>query len=304
MTKAVFLIDKITPAKINFIIKNHFDTVFIDAKNLTTAKLKALKKHHLRVFVEIGIFVGQDLWQKYPDSRPIDKHDHPAPLEDWYAPICPTHPQIRRQKFNQIKKILQMGVNGLALDFIRYPCHWETKRNQKITEYCFCPRCLQKYHSEVIPAHRSPKRWSQWKSAQVTDFVFAVKNLITLNSPQTQLTLFAVPWTQTQFNGAINKIICQDFSANSQYVDFFIPMLYHRFVGRPVSWIGDTVKYFSQLTPKPVLPIIQTENRAGLISPIEFRQSLAQASKPPSLGYIIFFLEDLLQDPEKIKIFN
>lgn len=79
-------------------------------------------------------------------------------------------------------------------------------------------------------------------------------------------------------------------------------MVYQKFTGRHVTWISQTVKYFSGMTNKPILPIIQSEDRSGKIYPNEFRSEILHAIGYPSKGVIIFYLEDLLKDKNKIKV--
>ena len=299
MIKAIFSLGNITKEKIKQAINIGANSIFTGAQNLSNESVHHIKKSKLKVFIEFGIFQGEDLWQKYPDSRPIDKNGKPMDKIHWYAGVCPNNPEVRKFILTSIYRLIEVyEIDGLWLDFIRYPCHWEKIRNTDITEYCFCQICLSKFNKDV-GGKPAGKKWTNWKCQQITDFVADVKKIIPKNM---LLGMFAVPWQRYEYSGAIDKIIGQDFGLLSKCVDIFSPMVYQKFCNRPISWIDSTVKYFSYMTKKPILPSIQTEDREGKINATEFGEELKKAFKAPSQGTIIFFLEDLIKDKNKLRV--
>ena len=221
---------------------------------------------------------------------------------DWYAGVCPNNPKVRRTKLNSINQLIKFNnIDGIWLDFIRFPCHWEEVRNSNIIEYCFCKICINKFKREVGGKPEGNK-WTEWKCRQIANFVSDINHLIQKNGKNIKLGMFAIPWQKHEFGGAIKNIIGQDFKQLTKYIDIFTPMVYHKFCGRSISWISETIKYFSRMTHAPILPIIQSENRPENISKKEFLREMEVAQKNPSDGYIIFFLEDLLKDSNKIEL--
>jgi len=300
MIKAIFVLESLTKEKISISVSLGANTIFTSYQNITHETVHYARDKGLTVNLEVGIFVGEDLWQKYPDSRPIDRSGKPIEKIHWYAGVCPNHPQIRQEKLTLIKKILrEYNIDGIWLDFIRYPCHWEEVRNSKIEEYCYCQNCLNQFKQcgGSIP---EGEQLTAWKCKQITDFVKDVKIEIEKLSNKIDLGMFAVPWQKDDFDSAILRIIGQDFKTLSKYVDTFSLMTYHKFSGRPVSWIGDMVNYMSRVTNKKILPIIQTEDRAGKITKEEFDQEITNAIAKDSAGVIFFLLEDLIKDHDKI----
>ena len=77
------------------------------------------------------------------------------------------------------------GIDGVWLDFIRYPGFWEVP-DPKIPDTCYCPRCLAKFQKDSrismpsgldtkgsaawIKAH-APYQWMVWKKEQIASFV-------------------------------------------------------------------------------------------------------------------------------------
>lgn len=302
MIKAIFILQRLSKEKIDQTIDLGANTVFTGIKNLSHESIYTIKKNNLKLFIEVGIFQSQDLWQKYPSSRPIDRKGRKIDKINWYAGVCPNNPHVRKEKLDLIKQLIKSEkIDGIWLDFIRYPCRWEEVRNSKITEYCFCSNCLNKYNKDV-GGKPEGKKWINWKCKQITDFVAEVKRNIEKSKKNIRLGMFVVPWKQKEFDNAITRIIGQDFRILVKPIDVFSPMVYHKFCDRPVSWVGDTVKYFAEFSNKPILPIIQTEDEAGKLTKKVFRKEINSAIKLSSQGTIIFFLEDLLKDNRKVEI--
>jgi len=301
-TKAIFVLERLTAEKINRIIELGGNTIFVGHKNISPRFAKKAKESGLKLFIEISLFVGKELLEKFPDSVPIDKYGRSMLSVDWYNGVCPNNQKIQKLKLEEISKILNtIDLDGLYLDFIRYPCHWEDVRSKDITEYCFCPTCKKLYAREKEGCLQS-KDWYQWKTNQITDFVRKIKLTVEDINKGIGLGIFSVPWRKKDYNNAIIKIIGQDFKRLSRTIDVFSPMTYHLMTGNNTNWISAMVSYFSDLTKKPVLPLIQTENKPSKLSAREFESTFNQAMKSPSSGVIVFFLEDLLKDKKKMEI--
>lgn len=298
----IFVTEKITPQKVKEIKRLHATSIFIGIQNVDDDAIKLAKEAGIRINVETGIFVGEEWWQKYPDCRPIDKQGKPIDKIDWYAGICPNNPKVREERLGTIKSLVRnFDIDGLWLDFLRYPSHWETARSAEIAEYCFCKNCLKQFEREV-DGKPEEEKWIAWKCEQITEFAREAESIIIQSGKSIELGMFTIPWRTTDYDDAIRRVIGQDFRALSKYINIFSPMTYHRFCDQPVPWIDEIVDYMAKTTQKPILPIIQTEDRAGKISHEEFQQLLKVASQQPSTGVIVFFLEDLLKDEQKFAV--
>jgi uncharacterized lipoprotein YddW (UPF0748 family) len=297
--KAVFCLQQLSLEKAKDLTA--FDAVFTGHHNLTTDAIKFLHQNKTKVYVEIGLFAGKKWWEKYPNSRPITKQGQKIKQYNWYAGVCPNHPEVKKDNLNIIKKLINnYDIDGLWLDFIRYPCHWEDVRDSDIDEYCYCDNCIKNYQKEVGKDLKE-KQWYEWKNNQITNYVGEIKELVKKNKNIT-LGLFAVPWRKRDYDQAINSIICQDFKALADHIDVFSPMTYHKMVGNNPQWIFQIIKYMKQQTKKPILPLVQTEDKPSKLSAEEFKQSINQAVKDPSDGVIIFFWEDLIKSKDKTNL--
>jgi len=143
------------------------------------------------------------------------------------------------------------------------------------------------------------EEWTRWRCDQITGWVAESRKLIDRYSPDTKLGLFGVPWIK-DYENAIISVIGQDYEALGGYIDVFSPMVYHLMCGRPVTWIGEVTDWIGQTTGKAVLPIIQTVNSPGVLSPEELGEAAQSAlTSPESMGVIFFNLEGL--DEKKLE---
>lgn len=271
----------------------------------------------IRVFAELALFVGKDYWRRYPHSRPIMSTGEPMAPDGWYYGVNPVIPEIRQQGLEKIRRLIKRyPVDGVWLDFIRWPCRWE-KPNPRLLQTSFDPFTIESFQKDkgirspktlasipgrarwVLRHHRD--EWTRWKCQQITAFVRRVRGILESEPRKIVLGLFGVPWRSTDFDGAIRHIIGQDYRALSAHVDVFSPMVYHKLCSKDVPWIADVTTWVWKETGKPVWPIIQAMDDPKKLGPQELRQAVKTAlTAPGSQGTIIFNLKAL--SPEKIKV--
>lgn len=278
-----------------------------------TSLIKEILGNDIKIYVEIEIFAGSTLLEKYPDAKPVEASGKDTNKDDYYG-ICPTHEGVRKEKLERIQELVKEDINGIFLDFICYPTKWE-EPEPYILDTCYCPRCLklfEEYIGEPIQGVGGEgtklentalhidgsyyHEWLEFKTNTVTSFVSEVSKIIK-QSANISLGMFAVPWDDSEYGSAIKRIVGQDLMKLSGYIDIFSPMLYHKMCGKDVSWIKDKVDYFWQIG-KPFLPLIQTEPKPMEIFLDEFKQAILYATEKPSQGVCIFFLDDLIKHKE------
>ena len=281
------------------------------------ALVAALHEQGIKVFAEVGLFVGKQYWERYPHSRPITSMGEPMDPEGWYYGVNPIIPEIRRDNAERIRRLIeQYKVDGVWLDFCRWPCRWERPK-PALLQTSFDPLTLAAFQRDekitIPPQLRTiPQKarwieghhhetWTAWKCRQITEFVAQVRAIIDQASRKVLLGLFGVPWQRSDFDGAIRSVIGQDYQALSAHVDCFSPMVYHKLCGRNIPWIAETTAWVGKETGKPVWPIVQAMDEPETVTPQELRQALETAlAAPGSQGVIIFNLKALT--PEKLKV--
>ena len=277
------------------------NAVFVSKKDF--GLIKVLHGSGIKVYYELACFSGEEYWERFPDSRPVDANGEPIPKVAWYAGVCPNHSKVRQEKLDELKTVLSAyDFDGVWLDFIRYPCHWEEK-DPAFWQTCFCKRCHTLFQKHVgIPL--SPRdilihyrrQWVDWRCKRISDFVRDVRSIVDKEQPGTVLGLFGVPWTHDDYDNAIEGIIGQKYEDLANYVDIFSPMLYHRMCGRDVSWIHEYVTYLERTTTRAIVPIIQASDERVNITADEFRNTVHHALRAPSNGIIILELRTLLEE--------
>ena len=280
------------------------------------ALVAALHERDIKVFAEVALFVGKRYWEQYPHSRPITSDGEPMPPEGWYYGVNPITPEIREHNLARIRTLIEQHLlDGVWLDFCRWPCRWE-RPSPTLIQTSFDPLTLAAFQrNEGIPIpstlqtiqekadwllEHHQETWTAWKCRQITAFVAQVRAIMDRAPRKVLLGLFSIPWKPSDFDGAIRYIIGQDYGALAAHVDCFSPMVYHTLCGRDVPWIAEIAASLGKETGKPVWPIVQAMDDPATLSPQELRQAVQTAlTATGSEGVIIFNLNAL--NPEKLK---
>jgi len=295
---------------IKLLKENKINSVFGGYKNTELRKL--LKQNQINVYAEITLFAGTGLWKTNPEYRPITSSGKPIEKDDWYGGLCPNQPKLQEKRLHEISELIdKYDVDGIWLDFIRYPTHWEVK-NPRLDQTCFCPICLAKFKKDTriqIPTNLTKtadkadwilkthnQAWIDWKCQNITTFTRKAYQQIKSKNPSIVVGFFGVPWTPDDFNNAIHSTIGQNYKTLSPYVDVFTPMVYHKLCYRDINWINVIINYQSNQTNKPIVPIIQACSIPSELSNKEFTSAINEALRPPSKGVIIFTLDYAIKE--------
>lgn len=304
-TVGIYGVDKDWPVLSQYSV----DAVFVPAKAELIAAQKAAGR---KVFLTLDAFGGSGGWKEFPDARPVQadgEHLDPA-----LGGICPTHEGWRRSRLDLLASWLEKyrttsAIDGVWLDFIRYPGRWE-QGEPEIPDTCYCPRCLGKFQADsgirigaeaktvaekagwIQNNARLP--WMAWKKEQIASFARETKQLIGQFSGDRRILLgaFLVPWRKADFNGALSFQLAQDAKLLAASVDVFSPMVYHRMVERPVAWVGEITDYYAEMTGREVWPIIQAEK----VGTEEFGQVVQAVSRSSAQGLLVFKFGDMKEE--------
>lgn len=272
----------------------------------------ALKKAGVQRFRSLGFFQGADYWRDRPESRPVQADGTPLPKEEWYCGICPNQDWLRAKKLEEVRSLAQSGkYDGIWLDFIRYPVHWESP-SPNLPRTCFCPVCLDKFSKDsgfalpegasiqetaVLILSSASAEWYAWRAEQITSLIRQAKEILQRESPDMKLGVFGLPWLRNEKQDAILRVAGQDFASMAPWVDVFSPMVYHIMCGETPPWIHSRVRGFERETKGEMIwPIIQGCNEPGTLTHEEFQEAIRQAELAPSGGVIIFGLNHLIRE--------
>jgi hypothetical protein len=291
------------------------NVVIVPHQLINITPIDELHRHKIKLCVDWTVFAGAGVRQAFPDSVPVEASGEPFTREEWYLPACPNHPYLRAHHLTTLAQTLQHwgnALDGLWLDFIRYPVRWEGK-SPRLPQTCFCRNCLNLFletdqtHYAIeetrelahqILQHRA-EEWVAWKCRRIVQFVQEVKAVLSAQPHPLRLGLFALPWRRTDFNGAIRTIAGQDLGQLAQIVDVISPMVYHKLCYQPVEWITEVVQDVYDWTRHPVLPVVQSLDQPELMSADEMQAALVNAFKRPSTGAMIFTLDPVVASAAK-----
>lgn len=292
--------------------------------------VEASHRAGLKVYAEFPCFMGEAWWSQEPASRPVMAGGQLLEPDGWYYGVNPAIPAVRQAQWAALEKLLRdYELDGVWLDFIRWPCRWEGSDPYRpltsfdpITTACFSqdtgielpsamttpfidPITTARFSRDELPAAmtaafilaRHQAAWTAWRCDQVTTWVAEAKAIVDRTRPGTILGLFGVPWRLADYEGAILKIIGQDYRALGRYVDVVSPMVYHRLCRQPLAWIEAVTQEVYELSGKPVWPIIQSVDEPELLTAEEYGQALDLVlhSRAAS-GILIFNLKGTLSE--------
>lgn len=270
-----------------------------------------LRKHGIHIYQEFTVFTGRTYYKEHPEWRPITLDGEDMKPDGWYHGLNPNHPELRKLRLDQYRKRLQNpDLEGIWLDFIRYPVRWEGT-NPRIEESSFDRYSLQRFQefarielpnidspteAAQLILNKYPQQWMEFKIESIRSWCEAAKKIRDEIRPDVLIGLFGVPWLECDFDNAIHRIVGQDFSVLASVVDVFSPMVYHRLCGRPFEWIGTVTRSVLQESQKPVWPIVQAMDDTDLAGPLEkkempsdeFRQAIWHGAQTSKTGVIIF----------------
>jgi hypothetical protein len=264
----------------------------------------------LKVYAEFGCFVRKSWWDEFPESRPITDTGRPLEPDGWYYGVNPSTVVVRRRLLKSFGRLLtRHAVDGVWLDFIRWPCHWEAP-DPYLPQTSFDAHTLGRFQRDTgvaVPIEDpalaaesllgpNSAQWTAWRCQQINSWVKQARQSMRRIRPGAILGLFGVPWRLSDHEGAILNVVAQDYAALAAYVDVFSPMAYHAMCDQPVHWIGEVADEVRVLTGKPVWPIIQSVDEPRRLPAAEYAAALDVAlHHPASAGVIVFTLKGALE---------
>jgi len=309
--------DQLSEWNINAVFGGYWDSSMV----------RSLHEKDIQVFAEVGFFTGSEArWEESPELRPVNSQGKPIAKDEWYYGINPAVEWFRDRKIAIVKKTLEnYDVDGIWLDFMRWPCHWEVIE-PRIEQTSFDSVSLSAFENDRkihIPVDfQTPEEraawilanhlddWTQWKCGVITDYIRELREVVNSYGSDKIIGLFGIPWRDSDFDGAITEVIGQDYRELGQLVDVLSPMVYHRMCDKEVHWIGEITSYiYEKGGGKPVWPVIQAmgDSSKGL-STHEFEQAMTAAlDAEGSKGIIIFTFGEAIEESkrnEMIRVFG
>lgn len=177
------------------------------------------------------------------------------PYVPHYKWLCPSREEVRENLAQLFLEVAERyEVDGLHFDYIRYPdvllpralrSRYTGVPLEDIVrpefDYCYCNSCRSKYSQEKgvdpvgIPYESELYAdWERWRARQITETVRYVLGRVKRAYPSMEVSAAVFPTPRIALS-----YVRQDWP--SWGLDFYHLMIYHRYYGRRVEWIGEAV---------------------------------------------------------------
>jgi uncharacterized lipoprotein YddW (UPF0748 family) len=133
----------------------------------------------------------RQLYHAHPEWFWMDEHGRRQPF-GWYQSLNPCLPEVRGYLVAVMREIVRgYPVDGLHLDYIRYPNEWNSSWPQgaRVPDYPRDARTRALFRKDTgRAAHQSPQAWDEWRARQLTRLVWQIRTMMRQARPGTWLT--------------------------------------------------------------------------------------------------------------------
>jgi uncharacterized lipoprotein YddW (UPF0748 family) len=171
------------------------------------------------------------LWMRHRDWFMVDRLNYRMqPTSKWYSFLIPSHPEVRRHLFRLFTELSRYPVDGIHLDYIRFPEDYHSVNHEIFRQADKKERLLHSDFSyDPVSLHqfgRSPQQhpqaWDRFRLDAVTGTVETIRKALP-ETPQKVLSASLVPEARKALTRAF-----QDGAGwtRSGLLDWGVPMLY------------------------------------------------------------------------------
>ena len=298
------------------------NAIFVRSISLSDELFETSQEQNVKVFVEFPTLLGRNYVEDHPEAWPIDETGEKSPPADWFMGVCPTDPDFKEFRSNQLHEILDnYEVGGIFLDYVHWHAQFESA-DPILPETCFCDRCTAKFSDHAgldIPGADIPERaqwilenadpqWRDWRNFVLNEWMKDMKAIVRKIQPEALVGIFYCSWFPDDHDGALYNTLGIDVEAFAEIADVLSPMLFHKMKDRSPEWLSEYTSWLGNLIETSVedvpmvWPIVQAHDNPVEVSPEEFRQVMIEGAKPPSTGIMMFSDQALLDNTEKIDV--
>ena len=248
-----------------------------------------------------------------PELWPVLENGTRRPQMEWYVGMSPTDRRRQDEALSQIRRIAgTFPIDGLFLDFIRWPLHWEIElrpEQQRPLDSSFDAATLGMFEkatgalprdldsTEARGAWIRKNRladWVEFKCKVVSDFVGEARNVLKEANADAELGIYVVP----DVNGLTEPLTGQRIKDLAPLVDWMSPMLYHNILLQPPAWVASTLAPVVAIAGEKTLPVLQADsNRDPALvadwgppmSDVAWSETLSQVAGRSDIGGLIVF---------------
>lgn len=295
------------------------NAVFLHHKSIDSTFMLRARHEKLKVYAEFATLNGEGYVNDHPEAWAVDRNGNNVEKATWFMGVCPTERGFIQYRLNELKKLVsRFDVDGVWMDYLHWHAQFEDPE-PILPETCFNTSCINQFQkstgiivtgantkeqADFILTHHE-KAWRKWRTQVLGDWVKQFRDTLGKYKPGALLGIYHCPWNDKEYNGARYNILGLDYKILQQHSDVFSPMVYHKRMGRPASWVGENIKWFSkQITRENVKiwPIVQAYNDPGVVDAAEFKDVLIGGTAGSSTGVMMFTSSSVAEDPQKVAV--
>lgn len=298
------------------------NAIFVHSGSIRPEMMRRAHSEGVQVFAEFATLNGKNYVEEHPEAWAINEKGEPVKAAGWFMGVCPTEPEFRRYRFDQLRALLtNYDLDGVWMDYV----HWHAQFEEPepiLPETCFCDHCLSRFSSEKsieIPTgttaekakwvlSREDHKWREWRCQIILEWAVEMKKIIHEIRPGGLLGLYHCPWDDQEFNGARRRILGLDYDLLKETIDVFSPMVYHERMGRRPEWVEENISWFCHRLaiekdsfPK-VWPIVQAHDSPGIVTEKDFETVLYGGLAGCSSGVMMFTTRAVAEKEKKLEV--
>jgi hypothetical protein len=211
-----------------------------------------------------------------PGLWPVLETGERRPQMEWYVGITPTDRGHQREILSKIHSVaVTYPIDGLFLDFVRWPLHWEIELRpnhpqprdssfdsgtlaifEQATGIRLPPDTVSTRARADWIRKRHPREWVEFKCKVVSEFVSEARAVLKAARQNAELGLFIVP----DVDGRTEALTGQRLRDLAPLADLVAPMLYHNILLRPSGWISEALAAVVRVAGRKTLPVLQVDS--------------------------------------------
>jgi hypothetical protein len=219
------------------------------------------------------------LLEERPELHPVLENGERRPLMEWYLGVTPTFDDYNESRLDLLEHIMRRhDLDGMWLDFIRWPLHWELEIRQGAEtpmQSSFDPHTMSRFLDYtnlempgnaptiaqkarwILDEHRD--QWTDFKCAVIADFVAQANERVKSIKSQADTGVYRVPAPDDERAYLVGQRV-RDLAP---HVDYLSPMAYHPVLHQTPEWAIGIVDDLVQRAPGKVFPVYQVDSAEG-----------------------------------------
>jgi hypothetical protein len=255
------------------------NAIMTESNEYDISAIEATHNSGLRFYAGVACFSDHAAnfhsLKERPELWPIQENGERRPQMEWYVGMTPIDSRRQEVVLATIGSIARTHpIDGLFLDFVRWPLHWEIElrpgRHEPL-DSSFDPTTLVKFEAACgalpgglnsIPAKAAWIRenrlrdWIGFKCQVITDFVATARGVLKHARPGAELGVYVVP----DVDGLTERLTGQRIRDLQPLADRIAPMLYHNILLQPPAWVGAALREVSEIAGVKTLPVVQADS--------------------------------------------